>query len=212
MLVANEFFDAVPVRQFVRAGGEWRERVVGITADGALGFGVGPALLPDGPDAPEGAILEVAPARNALMGAITERIAALGGAALVVDYGHVRGAPGDTLQAVRGHAFADPLAAPGEADLTAHVDFAALARSAAAAGCAVHGPMAQGDFLLRLGLLERAGRLGAEMDEAGRESLRAAAERLAGPDEMGTLFKVLAVTRPGVKLPPFADEDARASI
>ncbi len=204
LLVANEFFDALPIRQFARTDGQWRERVVGLDADGRLAFGIGPGRLEQGPDAVDGSIIEIRPAADALIAEIAGRIIAHGGAALVIDYGHEKTAPGDTLQAVRGHAFHDPLATPGDADLTALVDFAALARSARAAGAAVHGPIEQRDFLLPLGLLERASRLGANADDATREALRAAVERLAGADQMGTLFKVLALTRPGVQPPPFA--------
>ena len=202
LLVANEFFDALPVRQFVRAEGVWRERVVGLDA-GRLALGIGPGALAGAPDAPDGSMFELRPAAEALIAEIARRIVEQGGAALVIDYGHAETAPGDTLQAVRGHRTADPLAAPGEADLTAHVDFAALARAARAEGAEVHGPIPQGEFLLRLGLLERAGQLGATADETTRETLHAAVGRLAGPDQMGTLFKVLAVTRKGVEPPPF---------
>jgi SAM-dependent MidA family methyltransferase len=210
LLVANEFFDALPIRQYVRAEGLWRERVVALDGEGRLAFGIGPGSLPLPPmgrgvtDVPDDTILELRPAADALMAEIAQRIVAHGGAALVIDYGYERPGFGDTLQAVRGHAYADPLASPGEADLTAHVDFSALARSARAEGAAVHGPIAQRDFLLSLGLVERAGRLGAEADEPTRGALRAAVERLAGVDQMGTLFKVLAVTRPGILPPPFA--------
>lgn len=138
------------------------------------------------------------------MAEIARRVVGDGGAALVIDYGHGETAVGDTLQAVSKHRHADPLQRPGEADLTAHVDFAALARAARAEGAAVHGPISQGEFLLSLGLLERAGRLGAASDAATRESLRAATERLAGHAGMGALFKVLAVTRPDLLPPPFA--------
>jgi SAM-dependent MidA family methyltransferase len=202
LLVANEFFDALPIRQFVRHGGIWCERVIGLEV-GELAFGIGPGRLASGPAAPDGAILEICPAADALMAEIAARIARDGGAALIVDYGHLESAPGETLQAVRGHAYADPLEAPGEADLTAHGDFAALARRARAEGAAVHGPITQGEFLVRLGLLERAGQLGARSDEAGRDALRQAVERMAGPDAMGTLFKAMAVTPPGVTPPPF---------
>jgi NADH dehydrogenase [ubiquinone] 1 alpha subcomplex assembly factor 7 len=201
LLVANEFFDALPIRQFVRTGGAWRERVVGLDSHGRLAFGIGPAVLEKGPDAIEGSVLETVAAGNALMMEIAARIVAHGGAALVIDYGYATPSFGDSLQAMRGHAFADPLAAPGEADLTAHVDFTALA--AAARVAAVHGPIAQRDFLLPLGLLQRASRLGANADMATRDSLAAAVDRLAGTDQMGTLFKVLAITRPGVHPPPF---------
>jgi NADH dehydrogenase [ubiquinone] 1 alpha subcomplex assembly factor 7 len=203
LLVANEFFDALPVRQFVRRDGGWQERVIGLDADGRFTFGLGPSRLDPGPDAPDGAVLEVSSASTAVLQEVAARIAAEGGAALVVDYGHTGGF-GDTLQALSRHAFADPLAAPGEADLTAHVDFSALARCVRGAGAAAHGPIGQGAFLLSLGLLERAGRLGAATAEAEREAIRAAVERLAGPKQMGELFKLLAITRPGLVPAPFA--------
>ena len=202
LLVANEFFDALPVRQFVRVEGVWRERVVGLAAD-RLAFGIGPGVLDDGPEGPDGSVLEMSPAGDALIGAVAARLHSHGGAALVIDYGHPGTARGETLQAVRNHAYADPLEAPGEADLTAHVDFGALARRARSAGAAVHGPIEQGSFLLSLGVLERAGRLGAEADETVRDRIRAAVERLAAPAQMGTLFKVLALTPVGVTPPPF---------
>lgn len=207
-ILGNELFDAIPIRQYVRTAAGWRERAVGLGDGGALVFLAGagtpdPALLPAAAaTAPEGAIVEIAPARTALMEAIARRISDDGGAALFIDYGHPTAAVGDTLQAVRGHAYADVLSAPGTADLTAHVDFSALVRAAEARGLSAR-LMDQGDFLLGLGLLERAGRLGAAMDEAGREAVRQAVERLAGADAMGRLFKVLAVTARGVAVPPF---------
>jgi SAM-dependent MidA family methyltransferase len=219
LLVANEFFDALPIRQFVRSEGGWRERVVGFDNDGRLAFGLGPMALDSTVatvarppsratgDEREGSVLEIRAAGDALIADIATRIVEHGGAALVIDYGHAETAFGDTLQSVSAHHYADPLAAPGEADLTAHVDFAALARSAQAAGAAVHGPITQRDFLLPLGLLERAGQLGANADLTTREALRTAVERLAGKDQMGTLFKVMAITRPGIQLPPFPQRD-----
>ncbi len=203
LLVANEFFDALPIRQFVRVGDAWRERVVGLDDSGKLAFGIGAGVLDTRPGAHEGAIFELRPAGQAIAAEIARRIVEENGAALIVDYGHAESAAGDTLQAVRGHRFADPLSAPGEADLTAHVDFAALARSAVAEGAATHGPLTQGEFLLALGLAERAEKLGANADAAGRAALRAAVERLAGPAAMGRLFKVLALTRPAIAPPPF---------
>ncbi|MCB1418757.1 MAG: SAM-dependent methyltransferase [Notoacmeibacter sp.] len=197
VMLGNELFDAVPIRQYVKAGGAWRERMVG-AVDGDLAFLAGalpadPALLPpDAARAPEGAIAEVAPQRAALMAAIAARIAAHGGAGLFPDYGYAQPACGDTLQAVKGHRPDPVLANPGAADLTAHVDFAALARAAAPAGLAAR-LCAQGDFLLALGLLERAGALGAGKPAAEQARLRDAVERLAGPEQMGRLFKVLAV-------------------
>ncbi|HWK67184.1 MAG TPA: class I SAM-dependent methyltransferase [Rhizobiaceae bacterium] len=208
-VVGNELFDAVPIRQYVRAADGWRERCVAVD-NGNLVFAVGAGSLnesllpPAAADAPQGSIAEIAPARAALMEKIARRLAQHGGAGLFIDYGYLTPAIGDSFQALRGHAYADPLAEPGKADLTAHVDFAALATPARAVG--LHAQLAtQGDFLLRMGLLERAGRLGANADASGRERISQAVQRLAGPDEMGDLFKVIAIsTRP---LPPFAEDD-----
>ena len=211
LAVANEFFDALPVRQFVRTDTAWQERVVGLDADGSLAFGLGPGALaacelpPRLRAAPTGAILEVSPASIAVMQTLAGRIAGHSGAALVIDYGHAETGLGETLQAVAAHAYADPLAAPGEADLTAHVDFSALARAARSAGAAAHGPIGQGAFLSALGLAQRAARLSRDADAATRAAIAAAADRLAAPGEMGTLFKVLAVTPQGdAPPPPFA--------
>ncbi|MEZ5838908.1 MAG: class I SAM-dependent methyltransferase [Hyphomicrobiales bacterium] len=211
LLIANEFFDALPIRQFVRTASGWRERVVGLDADGNLAFGIGPGGLLDAEvpaavaNAGEGALLEVSPASTAIMAEIAHRIREHGTAALVIDYGYARTGIGDTLQSVRRHAYVDPLADPGEVDLTAHVNFEVLARTARSEGVAVAGPMEQGEFLLRLGLVERAGRLGAGRPTPVQDEIRAAVERLAGPVEMGSLFKVLAITAPGLKPPPFDD-------
>ncbi len=208
LLVANEFFDALPIRQFVRADGAWRERVVGLNSSGVLAFGIGAGVLrTDEPDidAPEGAVLETRPGAEAIVAEVARRIVEANGAALIVDYGHAETAVGETLQAVCRHRFTDPLAAPGEADLTAHVDFAALAKSARVEGAAVAGPMPQGAFLTALGLAARAEALGANADDETRTALDTAVERLAGHDQMGTLFKVLALTRPGAAPPPFPD-------
>lgn len=207
-IAGNELFDAVPVRQYVKTQAGWRERVVGLAEDGTLTLMAGPGapdpvlLPPEARAAPQGAILEIAPAREALMETISERLAKQGGAGLFIDYGYEGPALGDTLQAVRGHAYAEVLADPGEADLTAHVDFAALARIARGHGLSVH-LMPQGEFLLELGLLERAGRLGAGRSAEEQERIRDEVERLAGPEQMGTLFKVLAVLPDNVTVPPF---------
>jgi SAM-dependent MidA family methyltransferase len=201
-IAGNELFDAIPIRQFVKSARGWRERVVGLDDEGKLTFmagaaGADPALLPpDAADALPGAIAELAPAREALMDALCERIARDGGAGLFIDYGYVEPAVGDTLQALRGHDHDDVLAHPGEADITAHVDFARLAAIAGRHGLET-GLFTQGAFLLDLGILQRAGQLGSDMDEEGRSHIRDAVERLAGPDQMGELFKVLAVTSPG---------------
>lgn len=195
-IIGNEIFDAVPIRQYVRMKEGWRERLVALDDKDDFRFVAGPgapdpALLPAiAKDAPAGAIVEIAPARSALMQEIAANIAARGGAGLFIDYGHTEPATGDTLQALHRHKYDDIFAHPGEADLTAHVDFRALALIAGAAGLETQ-LSTQGEFLLGLGLLERAGSLGAGRDAALQERLRSEVERLAGPDQMGTLFKVL---------------------
>ena len=198
-IVGNELFDALPIRQFVKTASGWRERVVGLNDAGELAFFAGygapddTVLPPDAPVAPEGAIFEWAPAREALMELIAERLKQQGGAGLFIDYGFERSATGDTLQAVKRHAYDDVLASPGEADITSHVDFDALARVAQGHGLTTR-LTTQGDFLLGLGLLERAGQLGAGKTAEAQEKIRDAVERLAAPDQMGTLFKVLLLT------------------
>jgi len=206
IIVGNELFDAIPVRQYIKAADRWRERAIGLDDAGELRFMAAvaapdPALLP--PDAAltsEGSIVEMAPARTALMDAIAGRIAANDGAGLFIDYGYLQSAVGDTLQAVKAHRYEDVLASPGEADLTAHVDFAALAASARAHGLDAH-LASQGNFLLNMGILQRAGRLGEGADAPTQQRLQGEVDRLAGPEAMGTLFKVLAIARRGVGLP-----------
>ncbi len=208
LIVGNELFDALPIHQYVRAANGWRERVVGLDDDDALRFYAGAGsidsslLPPDAASASQGAVVEVSPARAALMQKIADRIAARSGAGLFIDYGYAVPAVGDTLQAVLKHAYDDVLAHPGEADLTAHVDFAALADTARRAGLDAH-LLTQGEFLLGMGLLERAGQLGAKADDAARERISGEVERLAGPDAMGNLFKALAVLPPSVEVEPF---------
>ena len=203
--IANEFFDALPVRQFERREASWHERLVAVRDD-RLGFVLAPTplspkLLPASLAAgPVGSTFEIAPARQAVMTALTERIARHGGAALVIDYGHARSGSGDTLQAVKRHAYHDVLSDPGEADLTAHVDFEALAEAASAAGGKAHGPLSQGAFLGALGIDSRADRLAAGSPEKAAE-IRQARDRLVAAAEMGRLFKVLAVTRPDFGAP-----------
>jgi len=206
LLVANEFLDALPIRQFVRDPGGWRERMV--AAEGArLTTGLAPpapiALLDHRlADTEPGEIVEVRPALAGVVGAVAGRVAAQGGCALFVDYGGWR-SRGDTLQAVSGHAAADPLEAPGAADLTAHVDFEAVAAAARATGAEAWGPEAQGVWLGRLGLARRAEALARGIAEAGaRENHLAAFRRLTDPAEMGTVFKVMALTPPDAPAPP----------
>ncbi len=208
ILLANEFFDALPIRQLLRAGGAWRERLVGLRED-RLVWGLGPPR-PDGPAAPEGAVREVCPAGRAVAAEVGARLVAHGGAALIVDYGAEPPATGggDTLQALRAHAPADPLAAPGDADLTAHVDFAALAAALRGAGARVAPLATQGALLGALGIAARAAALARARPERAAE-VAAAARRLTAPDAMGTLFKALAAAGPGQPpLPGFEDAPA----
>jgi SAM-dependent MidA family methyltransferase len=152
---------------------------------------------------PDGAIVEASPTGLAVMTIIAERLAANGGAALIVDYGSDKPGIGDTLQAVRQHKYESPFAMPGQADVTAHVDFAALARTAEKAGAVARPVMTQGELLVRLGIVERANVLGRGKDEKTRDTIASAIERLAGPKQMGNLFKALAVSSEGLKLPVF---------
>ncbi len=202
IVVANEFFDALPVHHYERVREGWRERMVVVDASGALGFAaVGDVLaeVPDwAADLPVGAVIELSPERRALAGALGARLAACGGAFLTLDYGHVHPGPGETLQAVHGHEKVDVFFRPGMSDLTAHVDFSALGAALAAGGLKVCAPMTQGEFLLRMGLRER---LDALLKTARAEQariLRKGAERIAGPKGMGQLFKALAAVPAGM--------------
>jgi len=207
VFVANEFFDALPIRQFEKTAGAWHERMVSV-ADGGLGYvlasdPVGEPPIPDSVlDSPDGSIAEVSPAGREIMTGLASRLAEHAGAALIVDYGHVESAAGDTLQAVRGHKYHDVLADAGEADITAHVDFESLGRTAREAGAAVHGPVSQGAFLDALGVAARAEALIAGAPGGDAEQVRSAHARLTGADDMGELFKVMAVTGPGMAVPP----------
>ncbi len=209
LLLANEFFDALPVYQFEKTADGWRERLVDVDADGeAFRFVLAaepveePPLAPSVVDAADGSIAEASPACWSVMEVLAERLGRHSGAALVVDYGHAESAAGDTVQAVKDHAYADVLADPGDADLTTHVDFAALAEVARKAGAVVHGPVEQGRFLAAMSIGARAETLiaGARPEQA--EAVRSAYRRLTGAEEMGRLFKVLAVAGPGLGRPP----------
>jgi SAM-dependent MidA family methyltransferase len=211
--VANEFFDALPIRQFVLSEKGWHERMI-TTAGDNLVFALTPDPQPVGFEARGGAIGAVRETNQnaeAMTVEIGAKIAETNGAGLVIDYGYSASGFGDTFQAVKENAYADPLESPGEADLTAHVDFAALARTAADAGAHPRPLMTQGDFLVRLGIAARAKALAEGKDEATGTAIATAAERLAGPNTMGTLFKVLAVAAPGLKLPGF-DRDSQDAV
>ena len=203
-LIANEFFDALPVRQFIRDGGGWRERLIG-EADGALAFGLGPnapqvALKDRLGDTKDGDLVEPCAAAIPIMTVLASRIATHGGAALIIDYGDWHSL-GDTLQALKAHERSDPLNDPGQCDLTAHVDFEPLAIATRAAGCAHTRLTPQGVFLERLGITARAQTLTKAVDGSMQEQVIAAHRRLTHPDEMGNLFKVLGLY-PSHSAPP----------
>ena len=193
--IANEFVDALPVDQLVKDRDGWHMRMVGVVDD-RLAFVVSPDTLPGRTEieAPSGAILETRHDRPVAF--LARRIAGHGGAALVIDYGHAATGFGDTLQAVRGHRYADPLADPGESDLTTQVDFAALARTVWREGARAYGPITQGDFLRRLGIEQRAARLKANATPQQAADIDSALARLTAADQMGDLFKVLAIADP----------------
>ena len=207
-LLANEFFDALPIRQFVKTERGWCERMVVLNADGALDFALTPEAVPsslipthrDG--APTGAFYEIAPGGTALTQQIADIIARKGGAALIVDYGYGAQADfGETLQAVAAQKYAKVLEAPGDADLSAHVDFAALADVARESGAKAYGPVGQGELLEAIGIVQRAatlarGKLGSNPQIDGE------LERLILPDQMGTLFKALAIMPVSAPTPP----------
>ena len=194
LLVANEFFDALPVRQFHKTARGWSERMVGLAPDGkSLAFALAPGSTPFAaflPEAGEGAEAELCEQGRALAADIGARAMRDGGWALVIDYGRDVSGPGSSLQAVRAHRGADVLDRPGETDLSTHVDFAALA---AASKARVFGPTGQGDFLQRLGIRQRAESLMAHASPPQRHAVDAALQRLIAPDQMGTLFRVMAM-------------------
>lgn len=211
LLAANELFDAIPIRQFVKTPSGFRERMVGLDAEDNLAFALGvatldPAMLPPRDGSPaDGTVFEISPAREAVAMTICERLKRNHGTALIIDYGHMVTGFGDTLQAVRDHHFDPPLANPGLADLTSHVDFEHLARCALAAGVHVNGCLHQGDFLVALGIEERASSLGRDKDARIQRDIVEAVQRLAGSGEgmMGELFKVLALSSPAISILPF---------
>ena len=205
IVIGNEFLDALPVRQFVRVSGQWRERTVRLNGDGKLVFDVADKPEPYiRANAANGEVLEVNPSGHRLMFELGARLVKQGGAALLIDYGHAITSYGDTLQALRAHRYVDPLAAPGDCDLTAHVDFAAMARSASATGAAVYGPIDQGDFLRSIGIDLRTKALAERASPDRAEEFQRAHARLVGKNqgEMGALFKTMAIADRKLRAPP----------
>jgi len=204
LIVANEFFDALPVEQLVRGADGWRRRLV--ASQDTLFVPIAGPIVPETVipehlrDAPGGSVIETSPATIATVRVLAAKLANQGGALLVIDYGHDGPALGETLQAVRGHRFANPFDAPGTVDLSAHVDFTTLGAAATVARCIVYGAVSQRDFLGQLGLAQRAAVLARQAPERADE-IAAAHHRLADPAAMGTLFRAMAVTAPEWPVP-----------
>jgi SAM-dependent MidA family methyltransferase len=207
IVIANEFFDALPVSQYIHSSGGWRERVVRLDDGGNAVFAAGEPAAPPPPVAlpspvEDGTIFEARVSARPFFDDIGRRARDFPVAALIVDYGYGEDGYGDTLQAVRGHSYADPLADPGTSDLSAHVNFAELTRMAAESRLAAWGPLPQGEFLLALGLEARLQRLISSARAEQREALVMGARRLTDPYQMGALFKAMALTGPGLAPPP----------
>ena len=208
LVIANEFFDALPVHHYQCTQEGWRERLVVEDASGAFAFAATGEPVPqdDLPDwtrnLPVGSIIELAPARTEYARRLGALLRATGGAALIIDYGHLRPGPGETLQALHRHRQVSVFHRPGETDLTAHVDFAALAEALRATGLCIPPPLEQGRFLLGLGLEQRLRALLASANTAQAARLIRGAERIAGIDHMGSLFKVLCAHHPAMPTPP----------
>lgn len=212
IVIGNEFFDALPIHQYVRADDGWRERMVGLNDEGdGLEFTLSKDLADSSviPEelrnaTPPGGTFEHQPLSQEIMRQVATRVVENGGAALFIDYGHGEYAIGETLQALRGHAFSDVLKHAGDADLTAHVDFEQLIVAAREAGAEVLGPVPQGAFLDRLGMRQRADMLMMNASEEQMAEIDEAHKRLTEAEQMGTLFKVFAVVPPGFSVPPWA--------
>ncbi len=212
LLIANEFFDALPIRQFIRTPAGWAERKVGLNPAGQLAFTFDPspggALLTPlhrEADIPPGAVAETCPAGIAVAAEIGRRLSAEVGAALIIDYGYDGPAIGDTLQALRGHQYVPVLNDPGSADLTAHVDFTSLAQAARQAGAKAHpgvgDSVEQGALLHALGIAARAAALSARATPAQQADIQSALTRLTAPASMGRLFRAIAITHPAAPVP-----------
>jgi NADH dehydrogenase [ubiquinone] 1 alpha subcomplex assembly factor 7 len=210
LLVANEFLDALPIRQFVRCGPHWSERMVTLDEENRFVFVDGPPspvaklLLPEAlrDSAEQGAVVEICPAALALAAALGVRFAHQPGAALFIDYGYFPSAPGATLSALHRHHAVPVLTAPGTADLSAHVDFAAFAEAGRAGGAETHGPVPQAKLFTELGARERAAVLRARAGSCQKQDLDSGVERLLDLGGMGTLFKGIALVSPGLPAPP----------
>ena len=204
LVIANEFFDALPLEQLVRGADGWQQRLVACQDTlflPVVGKRVPEDIIPEPlRDAPPGSIVETSPASVAAVRHLTKRLVGQGGTALIFDYGYDGPAIGETLQAVRSHEFANPFDAPGTVDLSAHVDFATLGAAATLAGATVHGPVPQRDFLGSLGIASRAAVLARQSPERADE-ITAAHQRLTDPAAMGTLFRVMGVTGGGWPVP-----------
>jgi NADH dehydrogenase [ubiquinone] 1 alpha subcomplex assembly factor 7 len=199
LIIANEFFDALPIHQLIRGGKDWHERR--IACQGKLFLPVADKAVPESlipkalRDAAAGSIIESAPASVAIVTALTKRLNMQGGAVLIIDYGYEGPALGETLQAVKGHRYANPFDMPGEQDLSAHVDFATLAAAAALAGAKISGPIGQGAWLGALGIATRSSAL-AKASPVRTEEIVEAQRRLTHSDAMGSLFKVMVLRAP----------------
>jgi len=219
VILANEYFDVLPVHQVVKRETGWHERTVELDVNGKLAFGAAAEPMPRFEvllpplvrAAPVGAVFEWRPDGEIMK--LASRVRDQDGAALIIDYGHLRSDAGDTFQAIARHSFTDPLKNPGQADVTAHVDFQALVRAAEDLGAAVHGPVPQGEFLKRLGIETRAVGLMAKATPEVSEDIAGALKRLIGGGRggMGSMFKVLAISEPRLtSLVGFSDEEPAA--
>jgi SAM-dependent MidA family methyltransferase len=205
ILIANELLDCLPAHQFVRTPKGWAERMVGLGENGELAFGLTPRPGGGAPfEAEVGDLVEVSPAQELFAAELGALIRRQGGAALLIDYGRGEPGPGDTLQALKAHRKVDPLDCPGEADLTVHADFPAVAAAARRAGAQVPAILTQGELLGRLGIYDRAEAL-ARHHPGRAQILERQLERLTAPDQMGSLFKALAIHSPGL-IPPGFEE------
>jgi len=210
IIIGNEFLDALPIRQWVKDGDHWKERCVNVIDD-RFEFTLGDQVdLSDIPEVfrqtSDGDILETSSITTDIIQKISARLCQFGGVAVFIDYGHSATGLGETLQAVKNHGYAEPLLDPGQQDLTAHVDFAAVARAAKEIGARPWGPITQGDLLERLGISARATSLLASATKEQAIELASARQRLTAPDGMGRLFKAIAISHPDAPAPPAFEE------